>query len=151
MRWRARPANRYCSRATISATPTLRRRSRNPLGLPLAPTTSPRPLPPRIPPASPETGDRSRHSPSLIAPSIFCRGLPQAGQEKLTLLRVSERAAVPDHDGVNGAQPHDNFVRVGKPAHMRVAGREITIRQRKTRILLDREEQFRHGFLEAFR
>ena len=32
---------------------------------------------------------------------------------------------------------------------MRIAGGEITIRLRRARIFLDREEQFRHRFIEA--
>jgi hypothetical protein len=46
-------------------------------------------------------------------------------------------------------QPRDDLSRVVEPAHMGVTGGEIAIRMRQARIFLDREQQFRHGLIEA--
>ena len=64
------------------------------------------------------------------------------------MLDVAQGAGVRDHDRGNRAQPRDDFSRVVKPTHMRVAGGEITIRRWVARILLDREEQFRQRLIE---
>ena len=49
----------------------------------------------------------------------------------------------------DGAQTRDDFPRFGKASHMGIAGSEKAIRHRVARILLDREEQFLHGLIEA--
>ncbi len=65
------------------------------------------------------------------------------------MLGVPKVAGVRYHDRGDGAQPRDDLSRVVEPTHMGVAGGEKAIRARKARILLDREEQFRHCLIEA--
>jgi hypothetical protein len=74
----------------------------------------------------------------------------QARQVKLPVLGVPQEAGVRrDHDRRNGALPLDDLTCVVEPAHMGAAGGENAIRLREARIVLDREEQFRHGLVEA--
>jgi hypothetical protein len=65
------------------------------------------------------------------------------------MLGVSQVAGVRDHDRGNGPQPRDDLSCVVEPTHMRVAGSESAIWVREARILLDREEKFRHRLIEA--
>jgi hypothetical protein len=73
----------------------------------------------------------------------------QARQEKLTVLGVPILAGVRYHDAGNAPQPRDNLSCIVEPTHMSVAGREKAMRRREAWILLDREEQLRHGIIEA--
>jgi hypothetical protein len=65
------------------------------------------------------------------------------------VLKVPQVVGVRYHDRADGAEAPDDFSRVGKAPHMGIAGGEISIWYRKARILLDREEQFRHGLIKA--
>ena len=65
------------------------------------------------------------------------------------MLRVPQGAGVRDRDRGDGAQPRDNLSGIVKPTHMGVASGEIAIRRWVGWILLDREQQFRHRFIEA--
>jgi hypothetical protein len=65
------------------------------------------------------------------------------------VLGVPQVAGVQDHDRADGAQPRDDLACVVEPTHMGVAGGEKTIRLRAAWVLLDREEQPRHGLIEA--
>jgi hypothetical protein len=73
---------------------------------------------------------------------------PQTGQVQLAMLGVPQVAGIRHHDTADGAEPPDNFLRLGEASHMGIAGGEIAIRRREARILLHREEQFRHGLIE---
>src|SRR5271169_3057197 len=73
----------------------------------------------------------------------------QARQVKLAVLGVPIEAGVRYHERRDGAQPRDDLSRVVEPTHMGVAGGERAIRAWEAGILLDREEQLRHGLLEA--
>ena len=53
------------------------------------------------------------------------------------------------HRRGDGPQPCDDVLRVVQPIHMSIAGGEKTIRLREARIILDREQQLRHCFVEA--
>src|SRR5215831_7855443 len=64
------------------------------------------------------------------------------------MLGVPQVAAILHHDRADGAETPDDFARLGDASHMGVAGGEVAIRRREARILLDREEQFRHGLIE---
>jgi hypothetical protein len=61
---------------------------------------------------------------------------------------VSQIGGVGYYDRAARPQPRDDFSRIVKPPHMSVAGGEITIGLDVARILLDREEQLRHGLIE---
>ena len=65
------------------------------------------------------------------------------------MLGLPQVVGVRYYDRRNGAQPSDNLSCVVEPAHMRIARGEIAIRLREARILLDRQEQFRHRLFEA--
>jgi len=65
------------------------------------------------------------------------------------VLGISVVAGVRDHDRGDGLQLRDDLARVIEPTHMGVAGGENAIRCWTARIILNREEQFRHGFVEA--
>src|SRR5271156_4332280 len=52
------------------------------------------------------------------------------------------------HLRCNGAQLLDDRTRFVQPTHMRVTGGENAIRDRKARIVLNREEEFRHSLVE---
>ena len=58
-------------------------------------------------------------------------------------------ADIRDYDGGNGAQPREHFSGVVEPAHVGIAGGELTIGRRVTWIFLDRQEQLRRGMIEA--
>src|SRR5689334_11484943 len=58
-------------------------------------------------------------------------------------------AGVRYHDGGNGLQARDDLSCIVEPTHMRVAGGEKAVWLRAAWILLDREEQLRHGLIEA--
>src|SRR5262249_24564136 len=53
------------------------------------------------------------------------------------------------NNGGNGPQPVDDLSRLIEPPHMRVAGGENAIWPWIAWVLLDREEQLRHGLIEA--
>ena len=65
------------------------------------------------------------------------------------MLRVPQVAGARYYDRGNGPQPRDDVSCIVEPAHMGIAGGEKAIRHRVARILLDREEQFLHGLIEA--
>ena len=65
------------------------------------------------------------------------------------MLGVSQIAGVRYHDRGNGAQPRADLSRVVESTHLRIAGGDIAIRLWAAWILLDREEQFRHGLIKA--
>jgi hypothetical protein len=65
------------------------------------------------------------------------------------VLRVPQVAGVPDHDRGNSPQPCDDLPSVVEPTHMGIAGGEIAIWVRVARILLDRQEKYRHRLIEA--
>src|SRR5215471_3764671 len=65
------------------------------------------------------------------------------------MLRIAVLTGGRHHDRGDGAQPRDSLSCLVEPPHMRVAGGEIAIRERLAGILLDREEEFRHGLVEA--
>ena len=73
----------------------------------------------------------------------------QTRQEKFAVLSVPQVARIWYHDRGNGVQPLDDRSCVVEPAHMRVAGGENTVRVGVARIILNREEQLRHGLIEA--
>jgi len=74
---------------------------------------------------------------------------PQARQDEFAMLAVSMVADIRYHRNADGPQPRDDFPRSLGAAHMGIAGGEKAIRHRVARILLDREEQFLHGLIEA--
>ena len=73
----------------------------------------------------------------------------QAREEKLAVLGVPQEAGVRYHDRGNGLQPLDHFSRLIELTHVGVAGSEKALRQREASVLLDREEQLRHGLIET--
>jgi hypothetical protein len=65
------------------------------------------------------------------------------------VLGVPIVAEVRYHERGDGAHPRDDLSRVVEPTYIGVAGGEEAIRAREAGILLDREEQLRHGPIEA--
>ena len=65
------------------------------------------------------------------------------------MLGVPQVAGVRYHDRGNGAQPRDDLARFVEPRPWAIAGGEKAISHGEARILLDREEQLRHGLIEA--
>jgi len=65
------------------------------------------------------------------------------------VLRVPQEANVGYHNRGNGPQSRNDLSGVVEPTHMGVAGGEAPICQRKAWIILDREEQLRHGLTET--
>ena len=65
------------------------------------------------------------------------------------MLRVPKEANVGYHNRGNGPQSRDDVSGIVEPTHMGVAGGETPIRQREAWIILDREEQLRHGLTET--
>ena len=65
------------------------------------------------------------------------------------MLGVPQVAGVRYHDRGDGAQPRDDLSGVVESTYMDVAGGEKAIRLRVAWILLDREEEFRHGLIKA--
>ena len=65
------------------------------------------------------------------------------------MLGVPQEAGVRYHNRGNGPQPFDDRLCVVESTRMGVAGDKAAIRQREACILLDREEQLRHGLTEA--
>ena len=74
---------------------------------------------------------------------------PQARQDEFAMLAVSMVADIRYHREADGAQACDDFPCFGEASLMGIAGGEKAIRHRVARILLDREEQFLHGLIEA--
>jgi len=74
---------------------------------------------------------------------------PQARQDEFAMLVIPMVADIRYHCNTDGPQARDDFPRFGEAAHMGIAGGEKAIWHRVARILLDREEQFRHGLIEA--
>jgi hypothetical protein len=64
------------------------------------------------------------------------------------MLGVPQVAGIRYHDTADGAKPPGDFLCLGEASHMGIAGGEIAVRRREPRIVLDRQEQFRHGLLE---
>src|SRR6516165_10064076 len=64
------------------------------------------------------------------------------------MLGIPQVAGIRDHDTADGAKSLDDFLRLGEASHMGIAGGEIAVRRREGRILLDRQEQFWHSFIE---
>jgi|HubBroStandDraft_6_1064221.scaffolds.fasta_scaffold33304_5 hypothetical protein len=64
------------------------------------------------------------------------------------MLGVPQVAGIRYHDTADGAKPPGDFLCLGEASHMGIAGGEIAVRRREARIVLDRQEQFRHGLLE---
>jgi hypothetical protein len=65
------------------------------------------------------------------------------------VLRVPQEANVGYHNRGNGPQSRNDLSGVIEPTHVGVAGGETPICQRKAWIILDREEQLRHGLTET--
>ena len=65
------------------------------------------------------------------------------------MLRVPKEANVGYHNRGNGPQSRNDLSGIVEPTHMGVAGGETPIRQREAWIVLDREEQPRHGLTET--
>ena len=65
------------------------------------------------------------------------------------MLGLPKVADIRYYDRGNDPQPLDDFACVVESTHMGVAGGQNAMRVRLARILLDREEQRRHCFIEA--
>ena len=65
------------------------------------------------------------------------------------MLGVPQEAGVRYHDRSNGAQSRNDLSGVVDPIHMGIAGGEKAMSVRQARILLNCEEQLRHGLIEA--
>ena len=64
------------------------------------------------------------------------------------MLRVAQRDIVRDYYWRDRAQPLDNRSGLVQPAHVGMASRENAVRLREARLVLDREEQLRHGLIK---
>src|SRR5271165_3903051 len=104
------------------------------------------------PPSAANTPPHRRRGSRRAGGSRSCRlagRQAQARQEQLAMLGVPQVADVRYYDRGNGSQPRYDLSCVVELAHMGVAGGEKAIRHREAWILVDREDQFRHGLIEA--
>src|ERR1700693_5532219 len=89
-----------------------------------------------------------RNSACSLSVSLIYRKV-QARQKQLAVIGVPQIAEIGDYNRGHGTQPKDDISRVVEPAHMGVAGSEITVGERVTRVLLDRAQQDRYRLIET--
>jgi len=65
------------------------------------------------------------------------------------MFRVPKMGHVRHHQVGDATQPHDDIACGVEPAQMAVTDGEELIRGRKSRIVLDREDQLRHRLVET--